>query len=132
MTGERPAVSRHSTRRAWSVTLTVALVAVAGSCGRDLQESAAGRGAGAYRANCAACHGAALEGTARGPSLLEPSAVALTDAEMAIIVRDGIDDSGDGVWRGMPGNGALRDAQVNEIVAFVRSEQRAAAAADGG
>jgi mono/diheme cytochrome c family protein len=127
MGGSRSSIWVHRTtvRRAWSATASVILAVGAGACGQGATESAADRGSGLYRANCAVCHGDALDGTTRGPSLLEGSPVDIDDTEMADVIRNGIDDSG-GEYDGMPGNGALRPSQVDELVAFVRTRQAAA------
>jgi mono/diheme cytochrome c family protein len=92
------------------------------ACGRDASESAGNRGAGPYAANCAVCHGDALQGTSRGPTLLDPVSIELTDATMRNAIRNGVAETR---WQfgDMPANGALRDAQVNEIIAFVRAGQ---------
>jgi mono/diheme cytochrome c family protein len=95
------------------------------ACGRDASESAGIRGARPYAANCAVCHGDALQGTSRGPSLLDPAYASseLSDAAMRNAIRNGVEETR---WQfgDMPANGALRDAQVNEIIAFVRAGQK--------
>ena len=92
------------------------------ACGRDASESAGNRGARPYAANCAVCHGDALQGSSRGPSLLDPASSELSDAAMRNAIRNGVVETR---WEfgDMPANGALRDAQVNEIIAFVRAGQ---------
>jgi mono/diheme cytochrome c family protein len=122
---DSPAASRRR-RVALSLAVTAALAVVAAACGQDAAESAADRGSGLYRANCAACHGDALDGTSRGPSLLQGARATVSDAAMAEAIRNGVEDSG-GEFDGMPGNGALRARQIEEIVAYVRDRQRAAA-----
>jgi mono/diheme cytochrome c family protein len=104
--------------------LTAIGVAVAG-CGQDASQSASDRGERAFRANCAACHGGDLAGTSLGPSLLGSDQEALSDAELRLVIREGVADTG-GEFAGMPGNSVLRDAQVNEIIAYVRTAQQAA------
>lgn len=103
------------------------LVVGAVACGADAEESAAARGAGLYRANCAACHGDDLRGGSRGPSLLEDVYLEdrLSDADVAAAIRNGVEER---LWDfgPMPAAGGLSDAQVREIVAHVRAEQRAA------
>jgi mono/diheme cytochrome c family protein len=95
------------------------------ACGADAEESAAARGAGLYRANCAACHGDDLRGGSRGPSLREDAYLEdqLSDVEMASAIRNGVEER---LWDfgPMPAAGGLSDAQVREIVAYVRAEQR--------
>lgn len=110
------------------VATTVLLAFVGLACGADADESAAERGAGLYRANCAACHGGDLRGNDRGPSLLEEFYLEdqLSDAEMADAIRNGVEENRF-EFGPMPGNGALRELQVREIVAYVRAQQAAAA-----
>jgi mono/diheme cytochrome c family protein len=110
--------------------ITIVMVTLA-ACGRDASESAGNRGARPYAANCAVCHGDALQGTSRGPSLLDPAYASseLSDAAMRNAIRNGVEQNR---WEfgAMPANGALRDAQVNEIIAFVRAGQADAAAGE--
>jgi mono/diheme cytochrome c family protein len=106
-----------------TIAITTALVTLS-ACGRDASESAGDRGARPYAANCAVCHGDALQGTSRGPSLLDPAYLSseLSDAAVRSAIRDGVEQNR---WEfgAMPANGALRDAQINEIIAFVRAGQ---------
>jgi len=122
-------ISRRFGRHAVAAALSVLLVAGAVACGADAEESAAQRGAGLYRANCAACHGDDLDGTSRGPSLLEEVYLEgqLSDAAMADAIRNGVEER---LWDfgPMPAAGGLGDAQIREIVAYVRSRQAAAEA----
>lgn len=108
-------------RHLLAAVATATLVGLAG-CGQDAEQSAGERGERAYRANCAACHADDLGGTSLGPTLLDPDVASLSDAEMRDVIRNGVEDSGSG-FGAMPGNGVLRDAQVTEIIAFVRSQQ---------
>ena len=79
-----------------------------------------------YAANCAACHGADLNGTASGPPLLHdfyrPGHHA--DAAFLLAVRRGVRahhwDFGK-----MPPIPGLSDEDVEAIVRYVRSQQRA-------
>lgn len=104
--------------------VTVALVALASSCGADGPTTELERGEANYTGNCAQCHGGDLAGSDRGPSLLDPiyGPDQLTDAEFADAIVNGVEerlwDFGD-----MPGNGSYTDAQVEAIIAFVRSQQ---------
>jgi mono/diheme cytochrome c family protein len=108
-------------RHLLAAVVTATMVGGAG-CGQDVEQSAGERGERAYRANCAACHADDLGGTSLGPTLLGPDASSLTDAELRDVIRNGVEDSG-GEFGAMPGNSVLRDAQVTEIIAFVRSQQ---------
>jgi cytochrome c6 len=80
-------------------------------------------GADTYKAKCAMCHGA--DGTASGPmgktykipSFKDPAVVKSTDAELAAITKDGKGK--------MPGyNGKLTDAQIKEVVSYIRTLQK--------
>jgi mono/diheme cytochrome c family protein len=107
---------------------TGVLAVVAAACGADGPQSSVDRGAAIYSANCAQCHGVDLEGTERGPSLLDPAyrSDQLTDAAVADAVRNGVAER---LWEfgPMPANGALSDAQIDAIVEFLRAEQGDAA-----
>jgi mono/diheme cytochrome c family protein len=105
---------------------TGVLTVVAAACGADGPQSAVERGSAIYGANCAQCHGADLDGTERGPSLLDPAYRSLTDADIADAVRNGVAER---VWDfgPMPANGALSDTQIDAIVEYLRAEQAATA-----
>jgi mono/diheme cytochrome c family protein len=109
----------------WSAgaLVTAALAVGAGACGADSNDgTSGGRGAAIYRANCASCHGGALEGTDRGPSLVDPIYDELTDADLRTAVRNGVAETR---WEfgPMPAMGGLSDAQIDEIVAFVQASR---------
>jgi mono/diheme cytochrome c family protein len=108
-----------------AVLVTVVLAASAGACGADSNIDG-DRGAAIYGANCASCHGAALEGTDLGPSLLDPvyAPDQLTDAEFRRAVRSGVEETR---WDfgPMPANGGLGDGQIDSILGFVRASQGA-------
>ncbi len=107
--------------------VTVVLASTAGACGAD-SNIGADRGAAIYGANCASCHGAALEGTDLGPSLLDPvyASDQLSDDEFRRAVRNGVEESR---WDfgPMPANGGLGDGQIDAILGFVRASQGAGA-----
>jgi mono/diheme cytochrome c family protein len=107
---------------------TGVLAVAAAACGADGPQSSVDRGAAIYGANCAQCHGVELEGTERGPSLLEPAyrSDELNDAAVADAVRNGAPER---LWEfgPMPANGALSDAQIDAIIEFLRAEQGASA-----
>jgi len=109
----------------WSAgaLVTAALAVGAVACGADSNDgTSGGRGAAIYGANCASCHGGALEGTDRGPALVDPIYDGLTDADMRTAVRNGVEETR---WEfgPMPAMGGLSDAQIDEIVAFVRASR---------
>mgnify|MGYP001823860090 FL=1 len=105
-------------------TITVASASIGAACGADGPTTTLGRGEAIYGANCAQCHGADLSGSDRGPSLLEPvyGPGQLSDADVADAIRSGVDEE---LWEfgPMPGNGAITDAQIEAIIAFVRARQ---------
>lgn len=94
-------------------------------CGQDAEQSAGARGERAYLANCAACHGNDLGGTSLGPTLLGPESSALSDAARRDVIRNGVENDGS-EFGAMPGNAVLRDAQITEIIAFLRTQQAVA------
>jgi mono/diheme cytochrome c family protein len=104
--------------------ITLVLAATAAACGADGPTTELERGEAIYAANCAQCHGGDLDGSDRGPSLLDPiyGPDQLSDVEFVDAVRNGVEerlwDFGD-----MPGNGSYSDAQVDAIIAFVRAQQ---------
>ncbi|HYN33300.1 MAG TPA: cytochrome c [Ilumatobacteraceae bacterium] len=110
-----------------AVVVTVALATAAGACGADAN-NAGDRGAAIYGVNCASCHGAALEGTDRGPSLLDRvyALDQLSDDEFHRAVRNGVEETR---WDfgPMPANGGLGDEQIDAVLGFVRASQGATA-----
>ena len=122
MNAQRTAGSRVG-RWSMAAVVTLALAAVAGACGADGNIDA-DRGAAIYAASCASCHGAALEGTDLGPSLLDPvyAPDQLSDDEFRRAVRNGVDETR---WEfgPMPANGGLGDGQIDAILGFVRASQ---------
>jgi mono/diheme cytochrome c family protein len=114
-------------------TITIASGSIGAACGADGPTTTLGRGEAIYGANCAQCHGDELAGTDRGPSLLEPiyGPDQLSDAEVADAIRNGVDEE---LWEfgPMPANGAISDAQIEAILAFLRAEQRGDSASGAG
>jgi mono/diheme cytochrome c family protein len=115
----------------WSTSIlaVAALTAAAGACGADTNDDAAGgRGGAIDGANCASCHGPALEGTDRGPSLLDPMYASgqLSDDAFRSAVRNGVEETRWG-FGPMLAMGGLGDGQIDEILAFVRVSQGAGA-----
>ena len=125
--------SKRTVGRGWRPFALVGLLAVAGfvaACGSS--DTPSGRatglnesnGAYIYAANCASCHGADLRGTDKGPSPL------------SIVYEP--DHHNDDSFRSAIANGApqhhwnfgdmapvegLTEEQVDEVIAYVRSEQ---------
>ena len=113
----------------WSMALVVTalLAAVASACGADVNDDVAGgRGGAIFGANCASCHGAALEGSDLGPSLLDPMYASdqMSDDRFRSAVRNGVEETR---WEfgPMPAMGGLGDAQIDELLGFVRASQEA-------
>ena len=117
-------MSAVAVRLLLGVTITLASASLAAACGADGPTSAIDLGEGIYGANCAQCHGNDLTGTDRGPSLLQPlyGPDQLPDAQVANAIRNGVEEE---LWEfgPMPANGAITDAQVDAILAFIRAEQ---------
>ena len=104
--------------------VTVVVLASIAACGADGPRTALERGEAIYGANCAQCHGAALAGTDKGPSLLDPAYApgVLSDVQFADSIRNGAEQR---LWEfgPMPANGALSDEQIDAILTFVRARQ---------
>lgn len=107
------------------VTGLLVLIAVSCSGSADSESTAPGeRGAELYEANCASCHGPDLRGTERGPSHLsivyEPAHH--PDDSFRSAIANG---AGQHHWNfgNMPAVPGLSDADVDEIIAHIRSEQ---------
>jgi mono/diheme cytochrome c family protein len=105
-------------------TVTIASASIAAACGADGPTTTLERGAAIYGANCAQCHGDDLAGTDRGPSLREAiyGPDQLSDGQVADAIRNGVDEK-HWAFGPMPANGAITDAQIEAIIAFVRAEQ---------
>ena len=120
-------------RRVGAAAVVGALLLLASACGGTTVSAVTaidGRaldGRGLYAANCAACHGADLKGTAKGPPFLDaisrPGHHA--DAAFLVAVRSGARAHhwDFGAMVPIPG---FTDQQIAAIVAFVRAEQQAA------
>lgn len=118
-----------------SVALTAVLAAAgmlglagcgeAGTAAAGREESGGGRGAAVYASSCAACHGADVRGTGKGPSLrsiiYEPGHHSDESFRNAIIngARQHHWSFGD-----MPPVEGLSDEGVELVIAFVRAEQQ--------
>jgi cytochrome c oxidase cbb3-type subunit 3 len=86
--------------------------------------SAVDQGAQQFQANCAGCHGADGKGGDKGPSIATlPSVVALSEIELIKIVRDG-------TAAGMPSFQRLGDAEITEVVRYLRTLQGKTAVPD--
>jgi mono/diheme cytochrome c family protein len=100
---------------------TAAMILLAASIAAPAFAQSAG--ADTYKAKCAMCHGP--DGTAstptgkvmKTPSFKDPAVVKATDAELAAITKDGKGK--------MPSyNGKLTDAQIKEVVSYIRTLQK--------
>jgi mono/diheme cytochrome c family protein len=98
------------------------------ACGGDSAPSGgagqAVEGAAAYAASCAGCHGAELQGTDRGPSLLSIVYEPGHHPDMAFrsAIATGAPQHH---WSfgNMPAVPGLSDAEIDAVVAFVRARQ---------
>ena len=114
---------------------TLAVIAVAAGCGGGESTTSAGGangggvggiGAEVYAAKCASCHGADLQGTAKGPSHLskvyEPSHH--SDAAFRRAIAQG---SPAHHWNfgAMPPVQGMSEADVTAVISFIREQQQA-------
>ena len=84
------------------------------------QGSGANQGARQFAATCAGCHGLDGTGSAKGAAITLPRVIALSDADLVRIVRDGVPG------KGMPGS-QLGNEEIQGVVRYLRTLQRAAA-----
>ena len=68
-----------------------------------------------FRNNCAKCHGENAEGKAKRPSLRSNRIQTATDGELAWLIKNGE------AYKGMPGWGALPEAERWQIIAYLHS-----------
>ena len=112
---------RSVPRLAIGALATAGAASFGAACGADGPTTTLERGEVVYRGNCAQCHGVDLAGSERGPSLLEPiyGPDQLSDVEFEE-ERWGFGP--------MPANGAISDAQIEAILAYVHVAQSDSAA----
>lgn len=112
--------------------LATALLVAACAGGGDEAEvdpatGVAAAGEAVYAANCAACHGAELEGAAAGPPLLDPryGPDELSDEAVVTAIREGAQprlfDLG-----AMPPLRDLEPQEIADVIAYMRQQQAAA------
>lgn len=97
-------------------------------------DAAIERGAALFLANCAACHGPGGKGDGPVAAALVPKPTDLTgpaarqrpDTELANRIANGVDGSAM-----PPFAGTLTDAQIGDLISYIRSLQAPAAAAPG-
>lgn len=115
--------------RLFVVIAAVMLVAVACSDegGATTQSFEGVDGAALYQQGCASCHGADLEGTDQGPTFLDQIYAPGHHADAAFFLAPKAGARAHH-WNfgNMPPVPGLSDEQLEAIVTFVRSEQRAA------
>ena len=80
------------------------------------QAAAITRGGQQFGQTCAVCHGMDAHGGSIGPDLTSSHAIALTDAENHGIIQSGVGGK-------MPGFSSLSEQQVQELIAYLRSQQ---------
>ena len=120
---------RSVPRLAIGALATAGAASFGAACGADGPTTTLERGEVVYRGNCAQCHGVDLAGSERGPSLLEPiyGPDQLSDVEFADAIRNGVEEERWG-FGPMPANGAISDAQIEAILAYVHAAQSDSAA----
>jgi alcohol dehydrogenase (cytochrome c) len=123
---------KHSELELHKIILAVScgLLALAGLRGSMLRGQANApdpmqqKGARQYAVTCAGCHGSDGSGSVKGSAIATlPSVIALSDAELIRIVRNGVPG------KGMPGLKALGDENIEAVVRYLRTLQGAAGAA---
>jgi mono/diheme cytochrome c family protein len=84
---------------------------------------AQGPGADTYKTKCAGCHGATGTGNAgmKVPPFKSPESVKATDAALSAAIKNG---AGTGAMKMPAYAGKLTDAQIKEVVAFIRTLQK--------
>jgi mono/diheme cytochrome c family protein len=80
-------------------------------------------GADNYKAKCAMCH--AADGTGKAamkvPSFKTPESIKESDAELTAAIKNG---KGTGAIKMPPYTGKLTDAQIKDVVGYVRTLQK--------
>jgi mono/diheme cytochrome c family protein len=122
--------------RSAAVLAAVVVALVAGGCGGgdSAPKTAAERvaaGQKTYQSICAACHGRDLRGTAAGPSMLAPVFAPGTHPDSAFYaaVDNGVSPHGHfekSTWGAMPALPTLDRDDLTNVIAYIRSQQRAA------
>ncbi|MEW6325437.1 MAG: cytochrome c [Nitrospirota bacterium] len=119
----------------WRIVVFIGTMALAGCQGQSSPAPSAGgaapaefaKGEALFNANCAKCHGERAAGTNQGPSLVqkiyEPSHH--SDASFHLAARNGVRPHH---WQfgPMPPIAGVSEAEVNEIIGYVRWLQREA------
>lgn len=118
---------RRASLVAW---VGASVVVVTGGCGSggegasDSSDATLARGSEVYDASCASCHGVELEGTDKGPSHLstvyEPNHH--PDEAFRAAIANGAPQH-HWPFGPMPPVEGLDDADVDAVIAFIRSEQ---------
>lgn len=81
--------------------------------------AAAVAGGHLYANECAKCHGDRAQGKGPRPALVSDRVADATDGELAWMLKNG------NVWRGMPSWSSLPDGERWQLVAYLRSINRA-------
>ena len=85
----------------------------------------AARGAAAYAAFCAGCHGPEGKGTAKGSSIVDDSFLALvSDQALRTTVIAGRPDLGQPDWRNCAPGRAMTPQEVTDVVAWLAARRR--------
>ena len=118
-----------------STILVCALALTSGACGDSDEGTAAGDGSAAggtdlvageqtYMDFCGSCHGRDFEGSAAGPSQLDPvfAADVTTDEDFRRAITEGAPKENYD-FTAMPAIGSLDDTEIENVIAYVRSVQ---------
>lgn len=124
-----PLAGRPTTlpRRVAALTSLALLLAACGGGSQGGTDGAVAQGEQLYQTNCAGCHGSELQGTRIGPPMLDEYYLPATtpDSQFVSAIDDGASaeqfDFGP-----MPAIPGLTDEQVQEIIGYVRGQQREA------
>jgi mono/diheme cytochrome c family protein len=113
------------------VVLVVVLAGGGDKPAASTPEARLAHGEELFQANCATCHGEALQGTFVGPPLLHEiyAPDQLADDDIRVAVANGVTPKN---WdfSGMPPFPNLDTDDVDALIAYVRSSQRAAGIAN--
>jgi mono/diheme cytochrome c family protein len=116
----RPTSARHQLL-VHVVTIVVIAVLVLAACKAQPERNSGGGaaapavqtgGAATYSQSCARCHGANQEGVGTGPALTAVRIASIGDQPLRLVLAYGKGE--------MPGFGGLSEAQVTELIAFLR------------
>jgi mono/diheme cytochrome c family protein len=89
------------------------------------EPGSAARGAGAYAAYCAGCHGPEGKGTAKGSSIVDDSFLALvSDQNLRTTIMAGRPDLGHPDWRSCVPGRVMSPQEVTDVVAWLAAQRK--------